>query len=471
METENLEVEAEAEVEETDSKPTSAVPRRKIQDFFDNEYLNYAKYVVENRAIPSVIDGFKPTQRKVAHAANRVWKTGKEKPLKVFQLAGTVAATTFYHHGNASLESTIIGMAQDFKNSMPIFQGIGQFGSLRSPEAGAPRYVGVTFNENFRLLYKDFELVTPQYEEGEEIEPKYFLPIIPTVLLNGGSGIAVGFATNIMNRNPVDLIDACMDVLAGKQIRELKPWLRGFTGTYTRSLDNPNGWVIKGVYNVKNTSTVEISEIPPDLTYEKYEQLLDNLVEKGTIASYDDNSSGTVNYVLKFPRASLADLQKKQKLEEVLRLVDRDGENLTTLDEHGKLRVFKNPQEIVEYFVNFRLTYYEKRKAHLLAKLASELQVLSNRARFIKSIIDGKLIINSRKRQDIESDLATMSFDKIDGSYTYLISMPIHSLTQEKFDELNKTVKDKQDEVDRVEKTSHIDMYKTDLKELRKKVV
>jgi DNA topoisomerase-2 len=107
----------------------------------------------------------------------------------------------------------------------------------------------------------------------------------------------------------------------------------------------------------------------------------------------------------------------------------------------------------------------------LLAKLASELQVLSNRARFIKSIIDGKLIINSRKRQDIESDLATMSFDKIDGSYTYLISMPIHSLTQEKFDELNKTVKDKQDEVDRVEKTSHIDMYKTDLKELRKKVV
>jgi DNA topoisomerase-2 len=362
-------------------------------------------------------------------------------------------------------------MAQDFKNSMPIFQGIGQFGSLRSPEAGAPRYVGVTFNENFRLLYKDFELVTPQYEEGEEIEPKYFLPIIPTVLLNGGSGIAVGFATNIMNRNPVDLIDACMDVLAGKQIRELKPWLRGFTGTYSRSLDNPNGWVIKGVYNVKNTSTVEISEIPPDLTYEKYEQLLDNLVEKGTIASYDDNSSGTVNYVLKFPRASLADLQKKQKLEEVLRLVDRDGENLTTLDEHGKLRVFKNPQEIVEYFVNFRLTYYEKRKAHLLAKLASELQVLSNRARFIKSIIDGKLIINSRKRQDIESDLATMSFDKIDGSYTYLISMPIHSLTQEKFDELNKTVKGKQDEVDRVEKTSHIDMYKTDLKELRKKVV
>ena len=468
MDTEATESEVETEVVDTSTE--NKIPRRNIQDFFDNEYLNYAKYVVENRAIPSVIDGFKPTQRKVAHAANKVWKTGKEKPLKVFQLAGTVAATTFYHHGNASLESTIIGMAQDFKNSMPIFQGIGQFGSLRSPEAGAPRYVGVTFNENFRLLYKDFELTTPQFEEGEEIEPKFFLPIIPTVLLNGGSGIAVGFATNIMNRNPVDLIDACLDVLNSKPVKELKPWIRGFTGSYTRSLDNPNGWVIKGVYNVKNTSTVEITEVPPDLTYEKYEAHLDGLVEKDVIASYDDNSSGSVRYTLKFPRASLADLQKRQKLEEVLRLVDRDGENLTTLDEHGKLRVFKSPAEIVEYFVEFRLGYYEKRKTHLLAKLQDELNVLQNRARFIKSIIDGTLVINSRKRADVEVDLVKLQFDKHDGSYGYLTSMPIHALTQEKVDEINTSVADKSAEVEKIQKTSHIDMYKTDLKELRKRV-
>ena len=195
------------------------IPVRSIDDFFDNEYLGYAKYVVENRAIPSVIDGFKPSQRKIAYAAHKLWKTGKEKPLKVFQLGGQAAAISFFHHG--SLDGTIIGMAQDFKNSMPIFHGIGQFGSLRSPEAGAPRYIGVKFNENFRLLYKDFELVTPQYEEGEEIEPHFFLPIIPTVLLNGGSGIAVGFATNILNRNPLDLIDSCLAELNGKKIKPL----------------------------------------------------------------------------------------------------------------------------------------------------------------------------------------------------------------------------------------------------------
>lgn len=453
------------------SEQKNETPKRSIRDFFDNEYLNYAKYVVESRAIPSVIDGFKPTQRKVAHAANKVWKTGNEKPLKVFQLAGTVAATTFYHHGNASLESTIIGMAQDFKNSMPIFKGIGQFGSLRSPEAGAPRYVGVQFNENFRLLYKDFDLTTPQYEEGEEIEPKYFLPIIPTVLLNGGSGIAVGFATNIMNRNPVDLIDACLAAIDGKDIAELKPWIRGFGGTFTRAIDNPNSWIIKGCHAIKNTSTVEITDLPPDLTYEKYEAHLDSLLEKGTIASYDDNSSGNVNYTLKFPRTTLAEISKRGKLEDVLKLQDRDAENLTTLDEHGKLKVFKSAQEIVHYFVDFRLGYYTKRKAHLLAQIAEELKVLSNRAKFIKMIVDGELKINSRKRAEIEADLAKIGFDTDNGSYNYLTSMPIHSLTQEKIDEINKAVESKLKEQDKITKTTPTDMYRVDLKDLRKKVI
>ena len=180
---------------------------RTIENFCANEYKKFALYTIENRAIPSVIDGFKPTGRKVAFIANEIWKTGNEKPQKVFQLAGQVAAKAFYHHGDASLSAAIITMAQDFKNSMSIFEQDGQFGTLRSPEPGAPRYIGVKFNKNFRLLYKDFDLIENQYEEGEKIEPKFFLPIIPTVLLNGSSGIAVGFATNILNRNPINLLE------------------------------------------------------------------------------------------------------------------------------------------------------------------------------------------------------------------------------------------------------------------------
>lgn len=444
---------------------------RPVEDFFDKEYRDFALYTITFRALPSVIDGFKPTQRKAAFIADRVWRRGDEKPMKVFQLAGRVAAEAFYHHGNASLESTIIGMAQTFKNSMPIFHGIGQFGSLRVPEAGAPRYVGVKFNENFRLLYKDFELVTPQIEEGEQIEPIFFLPIIPTVLLNGGSGIAVGFATNIMNRNPIDLIDACFDVLNGNEPRELFPWVKGFTGAYSRSPDSDNGWIIKGVYNVKNMSTVEITDIPPSLTYEKYESYLDNLVEKGILTSYDDMSSDKVHYVLKFPRQTLSDIISRNKLEDILKLQDRESENLTTLGPDRKLLIFDKPADIVKFFVDFRLGYYQKRKDFMIKTIGDELDVLSNRARFIKSIVDGSLQVNARAKKLIEDDLAAGGYLQHDGSFTYLTSMPIHSLTKEKMEELLKTVKNKNTELKQIKSATPRDLYSNDLTSLRQSII
>ena len=447
-----------------------SIPKRKVEDFFDNEYLSYAKYVVENRAIPSVIDGFKPTQRKVAHVANSVWKTGNEKPLKVFQLAGTVAANAYYHHGNASLEGAIVGMAQDFKSSMPIFQGIGQFGSLRSPEAGAPRYVGVKFNENFRLLYKDFELTTPQFEEGEEIEPRFFLPIVPTVLLNGGSGIAVGFATNILNRNPLDLIDACFDVLDGKDVKVLKPWIRGFTGTFDVAPDNHKSWLIRGKYDIKNMSTVEITEVPPGFTYEKYEALLEGLVEKGTLHTYDDHTSGKVHYVLKFPRQTLADLIKKNKLDDILKMQERETENYTTLDEHGKLKVFDTIADMVKYFVDFRLSYYDKRKARLLVDLQRELDILEARSKFVDAVVKGRIIVANEKRPDLIKAIEKEGIQKQDDSYEFLLGMPIWSLTYEKFVDLQKKVDLKQKELEKIKKTTPEKMYRDDLHLLRNQV-
>ena len=247
-----------------------------ISEYLDTDYHEYAKYVVENRAIPSVIDGLKPTQRKVIFIADRVWKTGKEKPYKIFQLTGRIAADAHYHHGDSSLNSAIIGMAQKFKNSMPLLEEIGQFGSLRSPVAGAPRYISTKLHPNFRLLYKDFELLSPRMEEGSQIEPEYFLPIIPTVLLNGSSGIAVGFATNILNRNPIHLINACLKELDGRRYQEPAPWVNGFKGECVKNPESNNSWIFKGIHEVKNTTTVNILEVPPSITYEKYDNCLNS---------------------------------------------------------------------------------------------------------------------------------------------------------------------------------------------------
>jgi len=441
-------------------------PARTVENFFDNELLAYANYTICHRAIPSAIDGFKPSQRKIAHAANGVWKTGNEKPMKVFQLGGLAAAKTFFHHG--SLDGTIIGMTQSFKNSMPIFQGIGQFGSLRAPSAGAPRYVGVKFNENFRLLYKDFDLCESQFEEGEEIEPKHFLPIVPAVLLNGGSGIAVGFATNILNRNPADLVEACIAVLNGKKCPEVRPWINGFKGEFKRVPDAPKSWTIHGKYDVKNTSTVEVTEIPPSWTYEAYEGHLDALVEKGTLVSYEDHSAETPHYILKFNRQKLASLQDKGWLENVLKMTEREGENYTTLDEHGKLKVFQSPEEIVKYFVEFRLKYYDLRKQRIVDRLQQEMKELDAKCRFIQLILDGKLKINNRKRSEIEADLTSHNFET--EVHDMLLRMPIHSLTKERFDEMQDSTKKKAEELKKVQATAPKDMYLIDLKELLKKL-
>ena len=441
---------------------------RTVQDFFDKELCDYAKYTISSRAIPSAVDGLKPSQRKIAHAANGVWKTGNEKPMKVFQLGGLAAAKTFFHHG--SLDGTIIGMTQSFKNSMPIFQGVGQFGSLRSPAAGAPRYVGVKFNENFRHLYKDFDLCESQFEEGEEIEPRFFLPIVPTVLLNGGSGIAVGFATNILNRNPVELVEATIAVVNGKKCPEIRPWINGFTGEFKRVPDAPKSWTIHGKCQVKNTTTVEVTEIPPSWTYEAYEELLDALIEKGTLVSYEDHSSETPHYILKFTRQKLTFLQEKGWLEGALKLSEREGENYTTLDENGKLKIFQSPEEIVTYFVEFRLKYYHIRKQKILDRLTEEICELKTKCEFIKAILDGKLKINNRKKVEIEKDLEAMSFEKQGGNFDHLLRMPIHNLTQEKFDELLNSAKKKQEEHAKVNATTPKEMYLTDLKDLLKKI-
>ena len=445
------------------------IKNKTVTEYLDQDYAMYGMYTLENRAIPSVIDGFKPTQRKIIFIADRVWRSGSEKPLKIFQLGGKVAADAAYHHGDASLSGAIVGMAQSFKNSLPLLEEIGQFGSLRSPEAGAPRYISTKLTKNFRLLYKDFELLENQIEEGSPIEPKFFLPIIPTVLLNGSSGIAVGFATNILNRNPVDLVDACLRVIDGKKVGKLLPWWKEYSGP-VEQVGDTNQYSMKGRYRVTNTTTVEISELPPSITFQKYEAHLNSLQDRGIIHSYEDNSSNGINYTIKFARTTLSDLIARDRLNQTLKMVETETENITCLDERGKLIIFDNVPQLVEYFTIFRLGFYSKRKAFLINKYTEELEYLSNRARFVKLIIEGKLKISNRPKAEIAAELEKLKFDKISESYNYLLSMPIHSLTKETYEQLLKDVAEKEALLVAIARKEPTDMYREDLAELKKNI-
>lgn len=443
--------------------------KKTITNFLQHDYREFAMHVIENRALASVIDGFKPTQRKIVHGSSQIWKSGGEKPLKVFQLSGYVAHNCFYHHGDASLSSGIINMAQKFKNNLPLLEEVGQFGSLRSPQPGAARYIGTKLNGNFKLIYKDFELLKYKEEEGMEIEPEYFLPIIPMILVNGGSGIAVGFASNILNRDPLSIIDSCIKVLSEKKIGNIPPSIQGFSGTYHNDPTNNKKWVLRGKFERVNTTTIKVTELPPSMTYEKYDEHLDKLVDSKKIISYDNKCKDNIDYIVKLSRIDL-DKYSDLDLIKLLKLEESETENFSTLDETGSLKIFECVEDIITYFVNFRLSFYQKRKDFILGKLHHELKVLSQRGKFIKLILDGKIIVNNQPKEKILTQIESNGLEKIDDSYDYLLRLPIWSLTKEIFEKLKEDFTAKKEEIKVVEAWTPKNMYLEDLQELKKKL-
>ena len=438
----------------------------KISDFLNTEYKEYSMYVIESRALPNVIDGFKNSQLKAIYVANR---NIRDVSNKVATLAGKIISESLYHHGNVSIEDTIIVMAQEFKNNLPLFERIGQFGSLKAPTASASRYISVKLSKNFDLIYKDLELLEYKIEEGQSIEPYFYLPIIPMVLINGGSGIAVGFATNILNRDSKVIIKDCISYIKKGKISELKPQIDTFSGTFTKDIDNHKKWYISGKYTKVNTTTIRIDELPPSMTYEKFEDLLDILLDKKIIINWENLGKGVINYVIKMERSKLASMKDVDILK-MFKLTDQITENFTVLDEFGKLKIFDTAEDILKYFVNFRLSYYQKRKDYLLAKIRSDITKMENRALFIKGVIEKKIEVNNKKQLDIIKDIVKLKIEKFNDSYDYLLSMPIYSLTYEKWLEFQNNIKIKISEEANIKLSIPKEVYIKELEELLKKV-
>lgn len=442
---------------------------RKISDFLNNELKEYATDVLTNRALPSCIDSFKPTQRKIMWTAINIWKTGNEKPVRVFSIVGSVSSFAYYHHGDASCSEAVCNMNQTFKNNIPLLEGFGQYGSLRNPFHAQSRYISTKLHPNFRLIYKDFELLENQIDEGVVIEPDIYLPILPVVIINQSSSIGMAYSSNILGRNPKEVLQGCIDYLNGKKVKELKPYMTEFSGEWIRDTENRNKWYSKGVYEIIKNN-VHITELPPDWTFEKYESYLDSLVDKKIIKDYDNNSASSVDYTLKFRKEDLQGLIDSNKLESVLKLTSSITENFTTLDENSKLKIFDSAEDILKYFVNFRLKYYQKRKDYLIDRYRKEFMELCWRAKFIKSIIDRKLIVNNKPKDEIVKWLEDNKFEKMNNDYGYLLSMQIYSLTKERYDDLMEKARQKKESLEEVIKKKPKEMYLEDLQDLKKKL-
>ena len=255
----------------------------------------------------------------------------------------------------------------------------------------------------------------------------------------------------------------------GKEPGEVKPHLNGFLGEFIQDPENNKRWIIRGKCERVNTSTVRITELPPSTTYEKYEEVLDKLVDDKVIVSYDDNCKDNIDYTVKFTRADL-ESHDTEKLYKLLKLEENETENFNTLDENGKLKIFESVEEIIKYFVDFRLTYYQKRKDYQLSKLQSELKLLGNRGKFIKCVLDGKIEINNKAKDDIIVQIEENSIEKIDDSYDYLLRMPIYSLTKEMFEKLKSEFTSKKEEIEKLKSIEPKDLYLTDLNELKQKI-
>lgn len=439
-------------------KPNESITS--VDTFCANEMVGYGREICSHRAIPSYIDGLKESTRKVLWCAKEHIRAS---PLKVFQLCGIVAYEMAYVHGDISLNKAIIGMAQPHNSNLNMLDGIGQFGGYHFRSAASPRYVSVKLSPLFDNVFMDNDLLTPQYSDGVECEPKYMLPIIPYVLCNSISGIAMGFASNIIARDMQDIVKECIRTLKSIQkgqspkAKNLTPKIPGFKGSCTPSASTPkqpndgNIWDVHGVYAINKKGDIHIEEFIGE--QEAFLDDLNALRDSKTI-TYICNPDMTYDVKLK----SGVDLD--DKLKSKLHIESKLTENPTFVDENENIKIFKYTSEIIPQFIKFRMQFYKTRLEKLIDKANLDILIANNRIRFIKE--HEKFY----KKKDIDKLLEADKFDKVKDSYEYLLSMRVDSLSAEKIKALEDKLKELKSTLKELKSTDYIDMYLSDLEEL-----
>lgn len=471
-----------------------------IEQFINKELIHFSNNDVE-RSIPSICDGLKPSQRKILFSTILKKLTSEKNEIRVAQLAGFVSERACYHHGEASLMSAIISMAQNFvgSNNINLLFPSGQFGSriLGGHDHASPRYNHTFLAELTRYIFRpeDDPILTYIDDDGIQVEPEYYIPIIPMILVNGAHGIGTGFSTSIPCYNPLQIIDNVLAIINNKEMTEMIPWYKNFKGSIVQNTDEHYKYMTYGCCSKTDETHLKITELPLGMWTTKYKEILDDLETKNIIKSYiTNNTEEIINTTIEFDIDTFNKLLSKNEIFTSLKLTScLSTSNMYLYTANGCIKKYNTALDIINEFFDIRYEMYVKRKQYIVSKLTKELELLNLKIRFINDIIHDNIIIKNNKKENIITKLIelhypTMSIsttiDNLDddtvgqntdistsNNYDYLLSMSLMGLSYEKITALQKKCNEKQQELTKINNLTEFDIWEQELIELKEKYI
>lgn len=379
---------------------------------------------------------------------------------------------------NSSLESTIVGMAQNFvgANNINLIEPNGEYGTRNKAgkDASAPRYIFTKLSPLTRDIFKqeDDEILEYLVDDGYSIEPKFYTPVIPMVLINNVEGIGTGWSTYIPSFNPTEIITYIENKLNNKKKNLiLNPWFKGFKGEIIPDLNN-NRYISRGIFKRLPKNRINILELPIFMGSEKYYEFLDKLIDDKFIKDYDKYcTDNEVNIIITLPEENFKTLTdaiiiKKFNLESYINM-----NNMNLFDENGKIYSYKDQYEIIDKFIDLRIKYYELRKKNILNKLEEQKRYTVNKMKFINCILKKEIIFENKTKENIIKQIESHKIEKHKDSYDYLINMSLISLSKDKLEELQQTYNKIKLEIEQVTAVTETEMWMNELHDLKKKIV
>lgn len=446
--------------------------RVKISNFLNEELIKFSLSDCE-RSIPSVVDGFKTSQRKIFYCVKKRNLYYSGKSLKVAQLAGYVAEHSNYHHGEQNLYDTIIKMAQDFvgSNNIPLLYRDGQMGSRiqLGKDAASARYIYTKMDKCTEILFpkEDDVLLERVIDDGEIVEPTYYVPIIPLVLVNGvNAGIGTGFSSSIPSYNPKEIVEyikywlenkSFVNISTETSLKPLIPWYKNFKGTIEHV--DTNKFKTSGVLESgKKKGEYKITEIPVTVSIDKFKDRLEDLYENKQIKKVVNHSTQNKVDFTVYENPTMPITIENLKLHSSI-----STSNMVLFDENNKIIKYKTVYDIIDNFCRVRLGYYHKRKNHQISHLKRDIKFLRNKERFITEVMGKKLKVMNVDEKTVLNSMTSTGYDKQEGSFEYLLKIPVRNFTKNKIDSLKEEIENKSNQLSRIQKTTIEKMWNTEL--------